>query len=330
MDRKFLVEKVYPYFEDVNKYFFGVMIKDDQQPGKIRLPLSSSPEYNNNAINAWFQGFTNYDLALVKNFYKETAEIKQSVHDSHGSKLNDLQSLLPSFAVDETGFKIADDQDLTDSHRHHAHLMSVYPFGLMSPDDTAQLPVIRKSLRWLEEKGTRNWCGYSFSWAASIYARAKEADNAARMLEIFTSNFCSPNSFHLNGDQKGGQYSSLTYRPFTLEGNFAFAQAIHEMLLQSYNGYIEIFPAVPAAWKNVSFHHLRTEGAFLISAKKENGVTDEIVVTAEMGGELTIKLPFKTWMVKDFDRQQIHNNENNVATVILKKGQTITFKNGYE
>jgi len=330
MDKKFLTEKAYPYFEEAGKYFSGVMIKDNQRPGKIRLPLSSSPEFNNNAINAWFNGFTNYDLALVKNFYREAAAVKQSVAGQHSSALNDRQSALPSFAVNETGFKIAGDQDLNDSHRHHAHLMAIYPFGLISPDDTAQLQVIKKSLRWLEEKGTRNWCGYSFSWAASLYARAKEADNAANMLKIFAANFCSPNSFHLNGDQKGGQYSSFTYRPFTLEGNFAFAQAIHEMLLQSYNGYVEIFPAVPAAWKNVSFHHLRTEGAFLISAKKENGVTDEVAVTAEMGGELKLKLPFKTWLVKDFDRQQIHNNENNVVTVILKKGQTIIFKNGYE
>jgi alpha-L-fucosidase 2 len=150
------------------------------------------------------------------------------------------------------------------------------------------------------------------------------------MLKIFASNFCSPNSFHLNGDQRGGQYSSFTYRPFTLEGNFAFAQGVHEMLLQSYQGYIEIFPAVPQAWKNVSFHHLRTEGAFLVSAKKENGVTDEVAITAEQAGELRLKLPFKTWFINGIERQQIHNDENNIAAVTLKKGQTIIFKNGYE
>ena len=150
------------------------------------------------------------------------------------------------------------------------------------------------------------------------------------MLKIFASNFCSPNSFHLNGDQKGGQYSSFTYRPFTLEGNFAFAQGIHEMLIQSYDGHIEIFPAVPDAWKNVSFFNLRTEGAFLVSAKKENGIATEVDVTATQGGTLFIKLPFKTWLVNGIDRKQIHNNETNILMVTLNKGQTISFKNGYE
>jgi hypothetical protein len=56
-----------------------------------------------------------------------------------------------------------------------------------------------------------------FSWMGCMYARAKEGDNAADMLKKFATNFVSPNSFHLNGDQKGGQYSDFTYRPFTLK-----------------------------------------------------------------------------------------------------------------
>jgi alpha-L-fucosidase 2 len=212
------------------------------------------------------------------------------------------------FDANETGLTIAPGQNLDESHRHHAHLMAIYPLGLLSPDEADQKQLINKSLRWLETMGTRNWCGYSFTWAACIYARAKEADNAEKMLKIFSSNFCSSNSFHLNGDQKGGQYSSFTYRPFTLEGNFAFAQGVHEMLIQSYNGYIEIFPAVPSSWKNVGFKNLRTEGAFLVSAKKENAVIDQVIVTAEQGGELKLKLPFKTWFVRE----------------------TIIYKNGYE
>ena len=35
---------------------------------EYKLPLSSSPEYNNNSIKAWFNKLTNYDLALLKLF----------------------------------------------------------------------------------------------------------------------------------------------------------------------------------------------------------------------------------------------------------------------
>jgi alpha-L-fucosidase 2 len=102
------------------------------------------------------------------------------------------------------------------------------------------------------------------------------------------------------------------------------------MLIQSYNGYIEIFPALPKAWNNVSFHHLRTEGAFLVSAQKENGVATEVTVTAEQDNTLVIQLPFKTWLVTGINRQQIDITDRSIVTVYLKKGQTIVFKNGYE
>ncbi len=188
--------------------------------------------------------------------------------------------------------------------------------------------IIDSSLRWMEKTGTGEWCGYSFSWAASLYARAKEGDSAARELKIFASNFCSPNSFHLNGDQKGGQYSNFTYRPFTLEGNFAFAQGLQEMLLQSYSGVIEIFPAIPASWKNVSFNNLRAEGAFLVSAAKTNGVIDAVTVTAEQGGILRLKLPFKTFYLADAAKR--YDVANGIIEIDMSRGEKIVIKNGFE
>lgn len=97
---------------------------------------------------------------------------------------------------------------------------------------------------------------------------------------------------HVNGDQSGTGLSTFTYRPFTLEGNFAFASALQEMLIQSHSGIIIVFPAVPAIWKDISFDKLRTEGAFLISAKKKNGRVTIVEVIAEQGGILKIQNPF--------------------------------------
>ena len=123
--------------------------------------------------------------------------------------------------------------------------MAIYPMCLLDIDDEKDKEIIENSLRHIEEKGTSQWCGYSFSWMACIYARARQADKAVKQLQIFASNFCSPNSFHLNGDQKGGQYSSFTYRPFTLEGNFAFAREYMNCYCKPVTVVIEVFPAVP-------------------------------------------------------------------------------------
>src|SRR5699024_5674312 len=133
-----------------------------------------------------------------------------------------------------------------------------HPLGLLDPaHGKKDRDIISTSLNHLEELGTDAWTGYSFSWLANLYARAGNGEKAAEALNIFASNFLSPNSFHVNGDQQDGEYSNFTYRPFTLEGNFAFAAGLQEMLLQSHSGVIEVFPAIPDTWDNVSFQKLR-------------------------------------------------------------------------
>ncbi len=99
------------------------------------------------------------------------------------------------------------------------------------------------------------------------------------------------NSFHANGDQTKSGKSTFTYRPFTLEGNFAYASGLQEMLLQSQSGVIEVFPAIPADWKDISFNHLRAMGAFLVSAELKDGKVVSLNVYSEKGGTLRIVSP---------------------------------------
>jgi alpha-L-fucosidase 2 len=321
MNKEFFHNRLRPYFNEVVTYLQNVLDKQTHQ-----LPLSSSPEFNDNKISAWFKSFTNYDLALCKYVFGKENEIQRA--DSSPAERRKMLSLkdLPDFNTDETGLTVALGQDLDVSHRHMSPYMAIYPLCLLDIERPAEGELIKRSLRHLESLGTREWCGYSFSWMASLYARAKESDSAVRQLQIFATNFCSPNSFHLNGDQRGGQYSSFTYSPFTLEGNFAFAQGIHELLLQVHNDVVEIFPAVPRGWRNVSFHTLRTEGAFLVSANKENGETISVRVLSEHGGKLKIKLPFRSYTVNGIKRNEIVI-KNDIATMNTAPGQTINFMN---
>lgn len=125
-----------------------------------------------------------------------------------------------------------------------------------------------------------------------MQARAFDGEGAAKTLRIFAEIFCLPNSFHVNGEQHNKGYSKFKYRPFTLEGNFAFASGIQEMLIQSHSGIVHVFPAIPKSWSALSFNTLRAEGAFLVSAKKENSKIITINITAEKGGVLKLKNPF--------------------------------------
>jgi len=328
MDDAFLKTRAYPYIHDAATFLENITRLKD---GVRKLPLSSSPEYNDNSIKAWFLEWTNFDLSLAKFLFKAAAEVSQANGKEEERKhWLTVLSQLPEYEINETGFTIAPGSNLTSSHRHMSQYMAIYPLDLLDANKDKDKTVIDNSLKRIEEMGTRAWCGYSFSWMASLYARAYQADKAVKQLEIFANNFCSANSFHLNGDQKGGQYSGFTYRPFTLEGNFAFAQGVQELLVQSRNGYIQVLPAVPQSWANVSFKDLRTEGAFLVSAAKENGVPAKVKIYAEKGGLLRVKLPFKTYIVKDVPAASVKMGDDGIAEIKLKPKQTVTFENGYE
>lgn len=323
MDDNFLKQQAYPYLHAVATYLENITRLEN---GVRKLPLSSSPEYNNNDISAWFLNWSNFDLALVKFVFGAAAETATAMNEpAETQRWKKALSQLPDYEVNETGFTVAPGQNLNESHRHFSQYMAIYPLALLDVNNADDQTIILQSLRRIEKMGTRAWTGYSFAWMASLYARAYEADSAVRQLQIFASNFCSPNSFHLNGDQKGGEYSSFTYRPFTLEGNFAFAQGVHELLLQSRDGYIQVFPAVPESWANVSFESLRAEGAFLVSAKKENGNRYRIEILAEKGGLLNIKFPVATMKLEN--RGALPTDKNGIISLRLKKGQRVVFEN---
>ncbi len=327
MDKKFLDEKAYPYLSESARFLENISYIES---GLLKIPLSSSPEYYDNNKQAWFDHWTNFDLSLAKFLFKAAAEVSlakglQAEYEHWIARHRQL----PKLDADSTGLTVAPNTAQKSSHRHLSPYMAIYPLALLDINEAKDAVLIQRSLRHLEKLGTRAWCGYSFSWMASLYARAYEADKAVKQLQIFASNFCSPNSFHLNGDQKGGQYSDFQYRPFTLEGNLAFAQGVNELLLQSRSDYIQVFPAVPDDWKDVSFTNLRAEGAFLLSAKKVDGGNEEVTVYAEKGGLINLRLPFEISRATSTSKKGVRKpvtKQGSFFSARLEKGETIVLQ----
>ncbi len=292
-DPQFLKERAYPYLRDCATFLEAVTA--ERGPDGLRtLPLSSSPEINDNRPEAWFPSITNYDLALIRWLMGAASEMATALNKTdEAARWKGVADTLPGFALGEDGrLLVARDIPLKESHRHFSHLMAIHPLGLIdvSQGDEARR-TIDASLKDFDRLGTKAWCGYSFSWLASIAARAKDGEKAAQALDTFANAFVLRNSFHCNGDQSGKGYSSFTYRPFTLEGNFAFAAGLQEMLLQSHTGTIELFPAIPASWKDCAFTQLRAQGAFLVSAERKAGQVTQCTVTSEKGGLCRILSP---------------------------------------
>ncbi|MBP1691847.1 MAG: alpha-L-fucosidase [Bacteroidetes bacterium] len=294
MDRTFLQARAYPWLAATAQHLEEISLEGPD--GYRKLPLSSSPEINDNRIDAWFRSTTNYDLALIHWLYEKTAELaRESGRIEEAKRWEAARSAWPELAVASgtSALLVAPGVPLAESHRHFSHLMAIHPLGVLDWDrGERDRLIISASLYALEQTGTSLWCGYSYSWLGNMWARARNGAKAAEALRTFATCFCLPNSFHANGDQSGTGKSTFTYRPFTLEGNFAFAAGLQEMLLQSQNGTVHLFPAVPSVWPSASFTGFRAEGAFLVSATLAGGKVDSVHIIAERGGTLRLNNPF--------------------------------------
>lgn len=293
-DREFLRQRAYPYLRDTCE-FIDAFTATKGPDGKRTHPLSASPEINDNRPEAWFSTETNYDLALERWVLGAAAELAvEAGAPEDAARWRKVLSELPASILGKDGqLLVAKGVPLPFSHRHFSHLMAIHPLGLIdwSDGDEARR-IITASLAELARLGSAAWCGYSFSWLANLAARARDGEKAAKALEIFSTAFTLRNSFHCNGDQSHKGYSLFTYRPFTLEGNFAAAAGVQEMLLQSHRGVMVLFPAVPVAWKDVAFTTLRAQGAFLVSAQRTGGAVSRVEIVAEQGGRCRLISPF--------------------------------------
>ncbi len=292
MDKEFLKNDAYPWIKGVAVFLKELSILDKE--GKRKLPLSSSPEIHDNSAKAWFDQMTNYDLALVRWTYTAAAELALELgYLDEAEEWNSILAEWPNYAIDGTGLMVAPGEQLEESHRHFSQVMAIHPLGLIDPaNGEKDLEIIHNTIAHLDKIGSSKWTGYSFAWLGNLKARARDGKGAAKALEDFASSFVLPNSFHVNGDQSGTGKSNFTYRPFTLEGNFAFAAGVQEMLIQSHSGVVKLFPAIPDDWKDVSFTSLRTQGAFLVSANMGNGKVDKVEVISKKGGRLILENPF--------------------------------------
>jgi len=105
------------------------------------------------------------------------------------------------------------------------------------------------------------------------------------------------------------------------------------MLIQSWSdpalnesGAIRIFPALPNQWDDIEFHNLRTEGAFLVSAKRSQGKTQWVKIKSLAGEPCKIKIDFKP---ETQSKLTLNIVEKNIYTIQLQKNEEIILQNNH-
>ncbi len=93
------------------------------------------------------------------------------------------------------------------------------------------------------------------------------------------------------------------------------------MLFVKSNPKKRLFAGAPSNWADVAFHHLRTQGAFLVSAKKQAGVTQFVSVESLIGSPCLIQTDMPNPKILNGKRHVVFSKENVQAEQVIEFSQ---------
>lgn len=266
MDESLLRDMLYPLLKRSVNYYLHLLIEGED--GKLHLPPTISPEYGS------FKRLTvadcHYDLALLRwgCMTLLTACERLQLEDNRADCWRDVLDRLAPMPIDDTGFQVGKEMPMAFGHRHFSHMLAVFPLHLVSGEKEGEWELIHRSLEhWLSLEGDLR--GFSFTGAASIAATLGLGDTALQCLRTLML-MITPNTMY----KEAGP---------VIETPLAGAEALQDMLLQSWGDRIRVFPAVPKEWQDTAFHNLRAEGGFLVSAVLKEGTTSFIRIKSLAG-----------------------------------------------
>lgn len=151
-----------------------VDLMEPDENGKLKLPLSTSPEIHDNRQAAWVTPNSNFDLALLRWILGANTDMAVALgeKDEASRWRKTLLGRMDDLAVEGTSgiLRVSSDESLRGSHRHFSHLMAIHPLGILNIEGGPRdAETIKASLDQIEQLGTKAWCGYSFSWMAAVY-----------------------------------------------------------------------------------------------------------------------------------------------------------------
>ena len=299
-DKQFLRDVAYPMMKQCGLFYLD-RCRIDKKMGKAVIFASASPEQGEGSYEAWGTNPT-MDIALIRELLGGLVQACE-ILGCDGELKSQWQNLfdrMPQYPCANGHLIEMADRQFKDSHRHGSVLAPIYPCNDITNLSSQSLQKLgRASLRNFIERGRWLWEGYTYPWLALVASRLSMAQIAVDFLMEFIGVGClHRGGLHLNDDYSGSGKSAGGRKNFTLEGNTMYSAAVLEMLLQSHNGIIQIFPAVPNSWTNVSFGSLRAEGAFLVWANRKQGITQNVTIKSIVGGLCKIVNPYNVNKIK--------------------------------
>jgi alpha-L-fucosidase 2 len=298
MDKDFL-RRAYPFMVAAMRVYEEMIEKDGSA---LCLPVSVSPEYRGAQMNAWGKN-ASFQLACIHSLCESLTDASRALRKKPRAVWARIMAKLPKASLvgkqgDDT-IALWEGTSLEETHRHHSHLGSITPFDTIDPEAPEWRSIIRRSLREWVLRGTGRWSGWCLTWASTINSHVGNPEAAVHFIEVFDRFFTN---------EGGGTVHDPCVPGFTLpicggnaeenddimqmDGGMGAVTAVQEMFLHTRRGVNHLFAGAPRNWKDTSFSGMRTDGAFLVSARRKRGVVADVKVKSLAGGTFKVANPW--------------------------------------
>ena len=284
------IRKVYPYLSAVAEFWEDYLKFED---GRYVIYDDNYGEVGPWQGKGWQDGYGDFNpitsLGFLRAFFKGMLEISDALNVDHDKQAvwKHILTHLSDFPVHEDGgrrrFRACEGGDGSARNRTglswimmHSLVFPATNIGLGSPPEL--LKMIREDIAgWTD----RVWLDHGNAFQTVCIGAARVGYDPDLLMSKAREKIKKHAYPNLMIPAEGGGIETCGGIP----------GMINEMMLQTHNGLIRVFPVFPADQK-ASFHRLRTFGAFLVSSAIKNGQIQYVLIESEKGRDCHVLNPW--------------------------------------